>query len=65
MTLDLQWKERLQKRLNKMSKLYQLEYFICGLLKTNALENYCKDNDLLSDYYNEEPEHEDRWMDLD
>lgn len=62
--LNPQWKKQLQKRLSKMSKLYRFEYYLCGLLKTDALEDYCKDNDLLHDYYNEEPEPLE-WNDLD
>jgi len=63
--INLQWEKRLKAKLRQKPLRFRLEYYLLRFFKSDALEEYCIDNDILHDYYNEEPEHEDRWMDLD
>ena len=63
--LQLIWK-RNKLKTKYHTKIYDLKCWILkNIIGNDDIIEYCIDLDLLHDYYNEEPEHDDYWQDLD
>lgn len=63
--LRLIWKHNKLKT-NYHTKIYKIKCWILkNIIGNDDIEEYCIDLDLLHDYYNEEPDHEDFWQDRD
>jgi hypothetical protein len=53
----LRWKTRKQRDFVKNLK-FNIQYKIISKFNVDVIEEYCIDNEILRDYYNEEPDHD-------
>ena len=60
----LRWKTRKQRDFVKNLK-FNIQYKILSKFDVDVIEEYCTDNEILRDYYNEEPDHDDYYHDRD
>jgi len=58
--------KRRRLRFKYNTKMFSIKSWVIeNFIGMSDLEDYCIDNDILSDYYNEPPEPDDRWNDRD
>lgn len=56
---------KLKWKIKRIDLKYSITYFILSKLNQDTISKYSIDNDLCTDYYNEEPDNEDYRNDRD